>query len=71
MALAEYFHPDFKLVMVVNINPSKIMVNETINVLEYAALARDIKPTTPAMSRYKNMSSSKRKMFLTLEETKS
>lgn len=71
MALAEYFNPDFKLVMVININPSKSMINETMNVLEYAAIARDIKPSqTPAKSRYRNITSHN-KMFLTLEETKS
>jgi hypothetical protein len=55
MALAEYFNPDFKLVMLININPSKGMVAETVNVLEYAAIAKDIKPSnTPVKSKLKS-----------------
>jgi hypothetical protein len=67
MALAEYFSPAFKLTMVVNINPSKSMINETVNVLEYAAIARDIKSlNTPAKSRYKNINNTHNKMLVTL-----
>jgi len=42
------------LVMLININPSKGMLAETFNVLEYAAIAKDIKPSnTPIKSRFK------------------
>lgn len=47
MALAEYFTIDNKLVMLININASRKMYGETLNVLEYAAIAKDIRPTTP------------------------
>lgn len=54
MALAEYFNPDFKLVMLINVNPSKAMQSETMNVLEYAAIAKDIKPSAnPIRSRWR------------------
>lgn len=42
MALAEYLNPGFKLVMLVNINPSKGMTAETTNVLDYANTAKEI-----------------------------
>jgi hypothetical protein len=68
MALAEYFTPRHRLTMVVNINPARSMINETVNVLEYAAIARDIKPSnTPAKSRYRNINNSNNKMLVTLE----
>lgn len=71
MALSEYFSLGYRLTMVVNINPAKCMLNETINVLDYAAIAREIKPTTPTKSRYRNINNSHNKMFVMLEETKS
>lgn len=71
LALSEYFAIGHRLTMVVNINPARSMINETVNVLEYAAIARDIKPVTPTKSRYRNINSSHNKMLVTLEETKS
>jgi hypothetical protein len=42
--------------MVVNINQAKSLMGETVNVLEYAAIAKDIKPNmTPTKSRFKNI----------------
>jgi hypothetical protein len=68
MALAEYFTPGHRLTMVVNINPARSMINETVNVLEYAAIARDIKPpNTPTKSRYRNINNFSNKILATLE----
>jgi hypothetical protein len=41
--LAEYFTTQYKLYMIVTVNPSEACFNETRKVLEYSALAREIK----------------------------
>ena len=41
----EYFQGGQNIIMIANINPSKEDLNETLNVINYACLAKEIKPS--------------------------